>query len=428
MPKFVQYSCAFVLSIALASAAFAATPVLTLEEAVSRALARDPQMQAEQDGVVAAQARVRQAGVQPNPEIGLDVENFAGTGGQRSFAGAEVTLGLSQKIELGGKREARVVAAERNVDIAALTRAELARDIVVQAASIFASAASASRAQAALKIQIQDLERIVGLLKRRAVAGAATMADATRAEIDLIRARADLDGAKAEAEAAKGRLALIIGVSPGELVLPVSPPEENGKIVSYDVLEAGLIRHPKLARLGAMQRERAAQLSVETANATPDVTVGLGVRRREGEDDTGFVVSAAMPLQVFDQNAGNIDAAKAELARSNAELDAGRRKLGLEFQQAFADVSAACDRTRRLTQDVVPAAGRVLAEAENGFLKGRTNALALLDAVKTKASAQIDAAQASVQCVRARVMLLTLTGLQPATGKPAAWLQSVGEE
>lgn len=428
MPNFVKISLLAALCASAIGMANAAAPEMTLEEAVARALAQDPQLQAEQEGVSAAQARVRQAGGRPNPEIGLEVENILGTGGQRSLAGAEVTLGVTQKIELGGKRAARVSAAERNVDIAALTRAELERDVIVQAASIYAGAASASRTQAALKVQISDLERIVGLLKRRAVAGAAPMADATRAEIDLLRARADLDAAKAEAIAATGRLALVTGVSPGDLVLPTAAPADSGKVASYDTLEAGLARHPRLARLAAIQRERAAQVSVETANAAPDLTVGLGVRRREGEDDTGFVVSAAMPLQVFDRNDGNIDAAKAELARGTAELDAGRRKLALEFQSAYADVTAACDRTQRLSRDIVPAAGRVLAEAENGFVKGRMNALVLLDAVKAKASAQIDAAQAGVQCARSRVTLLTLTGLQPATGKPAAWLQSLGGE
>ena len=325
MSNFIQFIFACAVWVVLSSVAYAAAPVLTLEEAVRRAVARDPQLQAEQDGVTAAKARVRQADVRPNPEIGVDVENFAGTGGQRSFSGAEVTLGLSQRLELGGKRETRVGVAERRVDVASLVRVELERDIVVQAAATYAAAMAAVRTQAALKDHIQDLERIVGMLKRRAAAGAAPMADATRAEIDLARARADLDAARAEAEAAKGRLVLITGIPSDGLMLPASVPVEEGKTAAYDVLEAGLARHPRLARLSALQRERAAQLAAETAAATPDVTVGLGVRRREGEDDTGFVVSAAMPLQVFDRNDGNIDAAKAELARSNAELDAGRQ-------------------------------------------------------------------------------------------------------
>lgn len=424
-------SAAFALAIALSlpgPALSAVSEPMSLDEAVRRAVARDPQLQAEQEGVRAAQARVRQAGVRPNPEIGLDVENFAGTGGQRSFSGAELTLGVTQKVELGGKREARIGVAERSVEVAAMTRAELLRDVVTQTAATYAEAASASRTHDSLRDQIDDLERIVGLLKRRAAAGAAPLADATRAEIDLVRARSELAAAKAQTDAARGRLALLVGIAADSLVLPASMPAEDTGTASYAVLEAGLTRHPRLARLTAIQRERAAQLAAETTLSTPDLTVGVGVRRREGEGDTGFVVSAAMPLQIFDQNAGNIDAAKSELARSSAELDSARRKLALEFQTAYADGNAACDRANRLVQDIVPATRRVLAETETGFSKGRMTALALLDAVKAKASAQIDASQGGIQCARARVTLLTLTGLNPATGKPADWFQSLGGE
>jgi hypothetical protein len=58
----------------------------------------------------AAEARARQAGASPNPELSLDVENFAGTGVFQGFRSTETTLAVSQRIELGGKRGAGFVA------------------------------------------------------------------------------------------------------------------------------------------------------------------------------------------------------------------------------------------------------------------------------------------------------------------------------
>lgn len=411
---------------ATASAANAAQPALSLDEAIRRALVLDPQLKAEAEAINAARARVRQSGVRPNPELSAELENFAGTGGQRGLAGAELTVGLTQKLETGGKRNARITAAERAVDVASLLQAELRREVAAQTAAIYAEAASASKIEPALRDQIQDLNRIVGLLTRRAVAGAAPMADATRAQIDLARANADLAAAEATARAARERLALATGLRADSLGTTTLEGLGSGNVLAFERLESGLARHPRLDRLTAIQRERAAQLALETAQAAPDVTVGLGVRRREGEDDTGFVVSAAMPLQVFDANEGNIDAAKAELARSSADLDAARRKLAHELQTAVADYTANCDRARRLSNDVSPAARRVLAEVESGFAKGRMSALALLDAVTAKASAQVDGAAASAQCVKASVNLMALTGLHPASGKPATWLNALG--
>lgn len=54
----------------------------------------------------------------PNPEISIDAENFEGSGPYKGFDGIEVTLRLSQLVELGGKRIKRVKAAALEKDIA----------------------------------------------------------------------------------------------------------------------------------------------------------------------------------------------------------------------------------------------------------------------------------------------------------------------
>ena len=53
-----------------------------------------------------------QAGLRPNPELGLDIENPTGSGSYKSADQMENTLTLSQLIELGGKRPARIFEAE----------------------------------------------------------------------------------------------------------------------------------------------------------------------------------------------------------------------------------------------------------------------------------------------------------------------------
>ncbi len=59
----------------------------------------------------ASEARARQVGVAPNPELSLEVENFAGSGAFQGLRSTEATLALSQRIELGGKRSARLGVA-----------------------------------------------------------------------------------------------------------------------------------------------------------------------------------------------------------------------------------------------------------------------------------------------------------------------------
>ena len=70
----------------LATALALATPVLayaaplTLPEALSRAANADPARPALASRLTAAEAGARQAAVRPNPVVGVEVEDLAGTG------------------------------------------------------------------------------------------------------------------------------------------------------------------------------------------------------------------------------------------------------------------------------------------------------------------------------------------------------------
>ncbi|MFW6027388.1 MAG: TolC family protein, partial [bacterium] len=87
-------------------------PVLTLEEATARALDASPGLRAAGAGVEAAEGSAWQARVRPNPELGFEAENILGSGELSGFEGGEYTLGIGQRIELGGKRRARIAVAE----------------------------------------------------------------------------------------------------------------------------------------------------------------------------------------------------------------------------------------------------------------------------------------------------------------------------
>ena len=59
-----------------------------------------------------AEAAQLQAAVRPTPELAVALENVAGSGDSRGLSGAELSLSLSQQIELGQKRERRLELAQ----------------------------------------------------------------------------------------------------------------------------------------------------------------------------------------------------------------------------------------------------------------------------------------------------------------------------
>ena len=131
------------------SETIAAGPVvegnLTQPRAIALALASNPELVISACELNAADGRVLQAGLLPNPELGIEVENFAGSGSRSSFDQAETTLQVSQLFELGGKRAKRIVMAglDRNLRTWDLEAKRL--DVITETRKAFVGVLAAQR-------------------------------------------------------------------------------------------------------------------------------------------------------------------------------------------------------------------------------------------------------------------------------------------
>jgi outer membrane protein TolC len=81
----------------------------------------------------AAEARVHQARVPPNPTLSLEAENAFGSGPFSGYDNAETTLSLTQDLELWGRRGARVEVARAEAGTASLRRDQAVVDAAATA-------------------------------------------------------------------------------------------------------------------------------------------------------------------------------------------------------------------------------------------------------------------------------------------------------
>ncbi|KAK0341599.1 hypothetical protein LTR94_025724, partial [Friedmanniomyces endolithicus] len=213
-----------------------------------------------------------------------------------------------------------------------------------------------------------------------------------QAESEAATARAVLDEAIAERDAAFARLTAV-----GLLLQPVTGIRDSlldkmpARFLSA-VSTAPTVRVAE-ARLSAAER----RIDAERIAATPDVTASIGLRRFEAEDATALTFGVSLPLPLFDQNRGNIDAAHAERRAADARLAQVR-------QDAVADRSAANARLGASASRVAAADAGVAAAEEAyrltriGFDAGRISQLEL----RTSRAALINARNAAVDARIAR--------------------------
>ncbi|MDP1912108.1 TolC family protein [Brevundimonas sp.] len=374
------------------SVAFA-EPV-TLAEALTRASATSPLLTAAEANIAAARGRAQQAGFRPNPELDLEVENFAGTGGFSGLNDSETTLAIGQRFEMGGKRTARRRAAEAEVETARLelevARADLERDV----RDAYAEAFAAGRRVELARDQFGRAENLSTIATELVDAGREPPLRAIRARTAAFEAVGRVRAAEAEYAQAQRALSALWGGS-DDLPEPVpgDQPVPSLTVDPTDTLDVRLAEAAVETSVAVVDRER--------TTSRPDVTVSVGARQFAGSDDTALVFGASMPIGLFDRNQGNIAAANAERtgaeARRNAALAASVRRA----RDARAALQTAEARRTFLETRAEPEAIEAVRIAREGFSAGRFTLLDVLDAEEALNAVQSEMITAQLDQSRA---------------------------
>jgi cobalt-zinc-cadmium efflux system outer membrane protein len=352
------------------------TPPLSLRSAVDTALARNPQLRAATAELNANDGTVRQAGLIPNPVLGIDQENLKP--GTRA-----TTVQLNQTLEMGGKRAARVELAQRGKDIAALDLVARRADIRAGAIQAFFDALTAQErvkvAEESLRIAGSGVDAAV----RRVTAGKVSPTEETRARVAAATARIDQRQAQAELSAALRALTAVMGVPDGTIqrldgnvdVLPVAP--------SAPDIMARLPDAPAIRRAQLEVQRADAGYRVARAKGVPDVTVGIGARRDQTIGPMQAVMSVSVPLPFFDRNQGGQLEALRRRDAAQASAQTEELRLRSAVLQMADLLQARKDEVQALRREVLPGAQSAYEAAKTGFELGKFSFLDALDAQRT---------------------------------------------
>lgn len=390
----------------------ASTRPITLTQALASALAANPRLTAAERDIGMAGGRRLQADALPNPTLSLDVENVAGTNTYQGLDLAETTLQISQLMELGGKREARIAAASAGSGIARWEREAIRLQVFAETTAAFVTVLSAQRRVDVLQTQVGAIERLSPLLQTRVQVGASSAAEVSRARVASDLARVELEKAKASLATARRELALLMGLPEAKF----GPATGNLHKVHAPPPLQSLLReaqgNPQLTRFTALKAQRTAELSGARAKAVPDITLGVGYRHYNETADSGMVFSLSVPLPVFDQNQGNILEASESLRRAEAEEAIARSALISQLGRAYDALKASYDEIGLLRTSTVPGARNAFEGIESGYAEGRYTLLELLDSQSVLTDTTLRELDALVSYHTA---LATLEGL---TGRP----------
>jgi len=392
---------------------------------VRRALASNGELAAARLDVERARARLRQAGLRPNPSVDIEqtTDRFTGAAGER-----ETSVGVSVPLEFGGKRGRRIDLAKAELEATEAEIADRERQLTNEVRTSYAEALAALR-ELQITENLNDIDiQTARFVQTRVNEGESAPIELNllRVEVDRLRSRRALVEGRLKAELLK--LKVIAGLSPDDSLrlrevldtpgLPSPPASVEAAI------EIALRTRPdlKLARL----TEEVAQAGLRLARAEsfPDVTpftkytVGRSVF-----DDTpvgvltdrdkllSFGVSIGIP--VFNRNQGS--KAEAALAISQAEK---RRKfleqvVRSEVASAYERYEAARNAVQAYEQGVIARSNDNIKAIRAAYQIGEFRITDLLGEQRRLVDSQREFTEALTEQYRALADIQAALGLQP---------------
>jgi cobalt-zinc-cadmium efflux system outer membrane protein len=362
-----------------------APAALDLAGALRQARATAPALRAAAARGEAAAGRVREATQYPNPTLEWRRENLGSALLPDIFTTAYIPLDVTGRRlalrEAGGagvRRAAAEAVADRRV----------AEWLVAQG---WLRAAMAEGMRGALAPQAAALEALATANEARLREGTVAEAEALRTRLEADRAHLALATAEGELARARGELARLLGVAPAgpPPLAALAPPALPDAPDSVAALMVARRARPELAAREAGVREAAARLRAEQRGIVGDAQL-QGGSKVTGGFLTGQV-GVAVPLPLFNRNAGARQRARGELAEAEAARDDAAGAVA-------GGVHAAWVAYRALRGTAASAGGfggrgaAIVASARVAYREGQATLLELLDAER----AAVEAARAAL--------------------------------
>lgn len=390
------------------AAPLAKSRVITLDKATEAALANSSQLKAAAAAMGVSEGEQRQAGALPNPAFGIEAENIAGQGPYRGTDSAEMTYGVSQLIEIGGKRSARQEAANQGYAIAKAeyeaTRLNLIRDVKIA----YAEAVAAKEGVVLAEKQKSLAEEILQNVTKRVNTAAEPLFQRSKSEVALATSEMALDKAQRDYSTARRKLAALWNSENADFDLDSSRFFEITPSKALTQADATKL-NPDLRRLDAEEARRRALLDLEKANAIPDPTVSVGVRDFRESRQRAFVFGLSIPIPVFNLNRGNIAKAYSEVNKTLSDKQSAEIALSTELAHNQQELENAYHQAKTLKNTIIPAAQKAYELSRQGYQAGKFPYLEVLDAQRTlvEARAQYNDALRNYHNKRAEVERLT---------------------
>lgn len=346
---------------------------MTLDDALVRARSRAPQILAARDRIDEARGRLTGASVllQENPIV-------EGTVGPRYSPNGDTTdydITVSQPLELGGRRGARITGARAGVERETAASRDVARRLLRDVSVAFTRGLAAKERLSLAEASSKIADELFRSMNRRYQAGDVPILDVNLARNSAARARAEVRAAQAAYALAIGDVRIFLGMSADES-LEIAGDLHDRKRFDLTALAAKAVDRADIATLDAEKSEAQADISLGKGFRWPTVAPAFSYRRDQGDRVVQGGVSFTLP--VFNRGQELQAVGRARSRRIERELDSTKRAVSVEVRTAYDVYNLQVAAVEELERDALPSLSENETLARRSFEEGEIGLAELL--------------------------------------------------
>ncbi len=357
-------------SVKLSSAEFVGQDGLNIERLIELGQSRRADLLAARQRLAIAEGRLRQARLRPNPTLDAEYGSPRFLGGE---AESDLSVGVTQVFELGGKRSRRTAVAELELNQIRFEVVALERALAIEIRAAYTNALAAARQLDVLERLIAADEELVRITEARLNEGDVAPLEVNLVKVEADRLRVQVIQARSELETGLLQIRTLIGADIAESIRLAPQPERPPRFDTglNELTETALNTRPDLqaARLG--EQLGAARIDLARANAVPNVAAAVRYSRSNSiidfparlgggnfpNKDNELTFGVSVDIPIFNRNQGEIASATGE------RLQATRTREFLE-SAVRRDVAVAFRKYRAAAEALVIYSTRILPRAE----------------------------------------------------------------
>lgn len=388
---------------------------LTLREAITNTLDANPGLAVYRFREEALDGMRTSAGLKPPLQVNGGVEDALGSGALRGLDSSEFTLSLSQVIELGEQRDARLGVTGQRVDLLRAEQRVTELDLLTEVTRRFIATAAAQELLALQQRSAAVAQETLDALQPLVEAGQTPASEQARATAALERARLAESHARVTLEAARINLASMWASQAPEFEGVSAELLETGDSGDLTSLLLGVENNPDLLLFASEERLLDAQVREALSERRGTLQLTAGIRHLRGLGDTGFVFGISMPLGSRERASGTIATAEANFREVAARRDIALNQMRAQLYALHLQLTQAILEVNTLRDNVLPQLNSALEQTREAYLGGRYSYLELTSAQRETLDAELALinAAADAHLLRAEIERLSGAALNP---------------